>query len=74
MFPPNTWRTTQDRRTRPTSPRPKFEVIVRVRKTGADFRAATGGSGQALQALTLALALAKQNNSEMHMVCFEEAL
>ena len=34
---------------------------------------ASDGSEQAFQALTLALALAKQNNSEMHMVCVEEA-
>ncbi|MGA8169989.1 MAG: universal stress protein [Methylocystis sp.] len=31
------------------------------------------GSEQAFQALALALALAKQNNSEMHMICVEEA-
>jgi len=30
---------------------------------------ASDGSEQALQALALSLALAKQNNSEMHMVC-----
>ena len=34
---------------------------------------ASDGSEQAFHALTLALALAKQNNSEMHMVCVEEA-
>ena len=34
---------------------------------------ASDGSEQAFQALTLALALAKQNNSEMHMVCVKEA-
>jgi nucleotide-binding universal stress UspA family protein len=34
---------------------------------------ASDGSEQALQALALSLALAKQNNSEMHMVCVEEA-
>ncbi len=34
---------------------------------------ASDGSEQASQALALALALAKQNNSEMHMVCVEEA-
>ncbi len=33
---------------------------------------ASDGSEQASQALALALALAKQNNSEMHMVCVEE--
>jgi nucleotide-binding universal stress UspA family protein len=33
---------------------------------------ASDGSEQAFQALALALALAKQNNSEMHMVCIEE--
>ena len=34
---------------------------------------ASDGSEQAFQALALALALAKQNNSEMHIVCVEEA-
>ena len=34
---------------------------------------ASDGSEQAFQALVLALALAKQNNSELHMVCVEEA-
>ena len=34
---------------------------------------ASDGSEQAFHALTLALALAKQNNSEMHMVCVKEA-
>ena len=34
---------------------------------------ASDGSEQAFQALTLSLALAKQNNSELHMVCVEEA-
>lgn len=34
---------------------------------------ASDGSEQAFQALALALALAKQNNSEMHTVCVEEA-
>ena len=34
---------------------------------------ASDGSEQAFQALALALALAKQNNSKMHMVCVEEA-
>jgi len=33
---------------------------------------ASDGSEQAFQALALALALAKQNNSETHMVCVEE--
>jgi nucleotide-binding universal stress UspA family protein len=34
---------------------------------------ASDGSEQAFQALALALALAKQNSSEMHVVCVEEA-